>query len=180
MSELTLSGLNILLAETHEPMRQAIRSGIRGVKHGAGIDFIEAFDGASALAELVRRDNPVDAAIIDWEMVPMDGAFFLNLLRHNDDYVLHQTTPVIVITSLKTSSMLKSAHELGASVILEKPIAPTDLANQILSILKTKAPFIKVSDGLGAGKPFVGPLTKWSADHVVKPAQHHKRAIVKL
>ena len=180
MADITLRGLTVLLAESREEMRQAIRSGMRGVKDGASIDFLEAFDGGSALAILADRDKPVDIVLIDWEMVPMDGPFFLNLLRHDADYTLHQKTPVISITSLATPSMTKQALGLGSAVIMQKPISPTDLASRILAVLNAKSPFIRVPDGLGAGKDYVGPLTKYAAEAFVAPAQAQKRPILKL
>ena len=180
MAEVTLSGLHILLAETQEPMRQAIRSGMRGIKHGAGIDFFEAFDGGSALAELSKRNRPFDMAIIGWEMAPMDGATFLRMIRHDSEYALHQTTPVIIISSHATTPMMVSALERGANVVLEKPISPHNLAAQVLNILNAKTQFIKVESGLGSGKHFVGPVSKWSADQVIKPALESKRNVMKI
>ena len=177
---MTLGGKTILMADSQKPMRQAIRSSIRGMKNGGGVDFLEAFDGASALAELLGRDKPVDVALIDWEMAPMDGAVFLQMLRNDPGYRLHQTTPVIITTGQASPKAMKEALSLGASVLMQKPIAPAELVARILGIWKDKAPFVLVEDGLAKGKPFIGPLTKWSAEHFVRPAQTEKRNILRL
>ena len=180
MGDVTLSGLHILLAETQEPMRQAIRSGMRGIKHGAGIDFFEAFDGGSALAELAKRRRPFDLAIIGWEMAPMDGATFVKMVRHDSEYALHQTTPIIIVSSLASTRMMTSALEVGVNAVMEKPISPNELAIRILEILNSKVQFVKVESGLGKDKTFVGPVSKWSAEMIIKPALEGKRNIIKI
>ena len=171
----------ILLAEPLQAMRQVIKSGIRGIVGGDAVTFIEAEDGASALVELGARGKPVDIALVDWEMSPMDGACFLHALRNVRDYQVHRTTPVIVITGHASPEVMNAALRLGANSFMPKPVAPATLAARINAIVTgKKAEFVMVEGGLGDGAPFVGPLSKWSFEQFVKPAQAEKRRILRL
>ena len=180
MAEVTLSGITILLAETQKPMRQAIKSSIRAMKNGGGAHILEADDGAIALNSLLMHGQKIDVALIDWEMVPMDGSVFLNVLRNEREYVAHQKTPVIVTTSRASPQMITTALRLGAHAVMQKPIVPTELLSRMLSILNENSAFVMVEDALGKGKPFVGPLTKWSAEEFARPAQAENRRVIKL
>ena len=170
----------ILLAEPLKAMRQVIKSGIRGVLGGDAMTFIDAEDGSSALVELAARGKPVDIALVDWEMAPMDGSCYLHALRNVREYQIHRTTPVIVITGDALPEVMNAALRLGANSFMPKPVAPATLAARINAIVKGKTEFVMVEGGLGDGAPFIGPLSKWSFEVFIRPAQAEKRRILRL
>ena len=170
----------ILLAEPQQAMRQIVKSGIRGILGGDAVNFIDAEDGASALVALEAHGKPVDIALVDWEMVPMDGACFLHALRNVRDYQAHRTTPVIVITGHASPEVMNAALRLGANSFMPKPVAPATVAARINALLTGKTEFVMVEGGLGNNQPFVGPLSKWSFEQFVQPARADNRRVFKL
>ena len=173
-------GMTILLADSHKTMRQAIKSGIRAITGGDSVEFIEAVDGSMALAELMHRPSTVDVALIDWEMAPMNGGSFLRMLRNDHGYQAHRTTPVIVITGHPSPEVMSSALRAGASALIPKPVIPATLVSRIKTVLSGKTDFVMVEDALGGGQPFIGPVSKWSFEQFIRPAQADKRRVVKL
>jgi len=113
-------------------------------------------------------------------MAPMDGSCFLHALRNVRDYQIHRTTPVIVITADALPEVINAALRLGANSFMPKPIAPATLAARINAIVNGKTDFVMVEGGLGEGAPFIGPVTKWSFEQFIRPAQADKRRILKL
>jgi two-component system, chemotaxis family, chemotaxis protein CheY len=173
-------GMTILLADSHQTMRQAIKSGIRAITGGDVVEFIEAADGSMALGELMNRPSSIDIALIDWEMTPMNGSSFLRMLRNDHGYQAHRTMPVIVITGHPSSEVMSSALRAGASSLMPKPVVPAALVTRIKAVLSAKPEFVMVENALGGGQPFIGPLSKWSLEQFIRPAQVDKRKVVRL
>jgi DNA-binding response OmpR family regulator len=180
MADLTLGSSTILLADSQKPMRQALKSSIRAMKDSGGLEILEAEDGALALHALVSHGKPVHLAIIDWEMQPLDGKVFLTMLRNDKDYQAYQKLPVIITTSHASSQETMAALTLGAHTVVPKPLIPADMFKRMTAILNDTSGFIQVDDALGKGKPFIGPLTRWSAEQFIRSAQTEKRRIIKL
>ena len=173
-------GMTILLADPHQTMRQTIKSGIRAITGGDAVEFIEAGDGSMALGELMSRPPPVDVALIDWEMAPMNGSSFLRMLRHDHGCQAYRTLPVIVITAHPSPEVMSSAMRAGASALVPKPVVPAALVTRIKAVLNGRTEFVMVEDALGGGQPFIGPLSKWSLEQFIRPAQADKRRVVRL
>ena len=75
-----LQSLNVLLVDDNQHMRTIAAA----VLHSADIHRVyEAGDGAEAF-EVLRR-QPIDLALVDYNMFPMDGVEFTRRVRNRPD-----------------------------------------------------------------------------------------------
>lgn len=88
-----------------------------------------------------------DAIVLDTMMPVIDGIEVLERLRRN---VLHQVTPVLMLTSLRTVSDIQRAMASGASGYLTKPFRPDELLKRVQWMLDppTSAARAPSGDGL--------------------------------
>lgn len=81
-----------------------------------------AIHGQDALKKL--REYPIDLMICDVQMPVMDGLELLRCLRADPQY---RHLPVIMLTQTSNMEFHMMAEELGANVILFKPVSTWDL-----------------------------------------------------
>jgi two-component system chemotaxis response regulator CheY len=122
-------GLQILIVDDSPAMRSFVR---RVVKlSGIQVDlFFEAGNGEEALEQL--SGNSIDAVLTDVNMPVMNGEQFLRKMRQDG---LHNSTPVIVISTDATAYRIHMMQELGAAGYLEKPFGPEQLRNELERVL---------------------------------------------
>ena len=152
-----LQSLNILLADDNQHMR-AITSAIL---QSAGIRHIrEVSDGAQALE--AARAHPVDLAIVDFNMFPMDGVEFTRLVRNSPDSV-NPYLPIIMMTGHSEKHRVYEARDAGVTEFVVKPIAAKAVFDRIQSVIMRPRPFVKTDDYFGpdrrrtAAKDYSGP-----------------------
>ncbi len=114
----------ILVADDNDVSRQLMVSSLEA----SGFDVIQAKDGVTAFN--VVKNYPVSIAIIDHLMSPHDGIKFLKLYRSSSIKV-----PVILVTDDYSSDILVEAGKYGVSRILQKPINPERIVNDIRKII---------------------------------------------
>src|SRR5262245_33343677 len=77
-----LENLRVLLADDNAHMRSIVGAVLKSI----GIQHLrEAHNGAQALT--ILREWPVDVAIVDFRMEPIDGVEFTRLVRQAEDSV---------------------------------------------------------------------------------------------
>lgn len=87
-----LANLRFLLVDDNHHMRAIVSAILKGV----GVKHVrEAMDGAEALQAM--REGPVDIAIVDFKMTPLDGVQFTQLVRNSPDSV-DPFLPIIMLT----------------------------------------------------------------------------------
>jgi CheY-like chemotaxis protein len=102
----------IILVEDDDAVRTAILEALTD----EGYEVSAFADGASGLAFL--RDNPTTPLVLlDWNMVPMNGAAFM---REMSTHVTLRAVPVIVVTA--DLRVEEEAAAAGASTFLRKPV----------------------------------------------------------
>lgn len=115
---------NILVAEDDDQVRQVIRLALER----AGYDVCEAADGEEARRALGTA--PFDLVITDIVMPGKDGLETIMFLRRN-----HPGTPVIAISGHDSPLFLSNAAGLGATHVLAKPFAPSQLLDLVDRVL---------------------------------------------
>lgn len=104
---------------------------VRHMLRTLGIEqVVEAPDGSSALQLL--REQPVDAILSDWNMIPMTG---LQLLMAVRDEPRHRHTPFIMITGSHSTEHVRRARAAGVSGYLVKPFGVDRLERQLSRVL---------------------------------------------
>ncbi len=114
----------ILVADDNDISRQLMVSSLEV----AGFKVIQAKDGVTAFN--VVKNYPVSIAVIDHLMSPHDGIKFLKLCKSSSIKV-----PIILITDDYSSDILVESGKYGVSRVLQKPINPERLVNDINKII---------------------------------------------
>ena len=96
-----------------------------------GHELLEAPDGATAL-ELARAQRP-DAIVLDLMLPGIDGYEVLQTLRGDP---LTASIPVLVLTAKSLRADRERSHGLGASAFLTKPFLPSELCEQVDSLVE--------------------------------------------
>jgi len=158
----SLHALSILLADDSQPMR-VIASAIL---HSAGIRKIrEVGDGAAALEAL--REAPVDIAIVDFNMFPLDGVEFTRLVRNSPDSP-NRYLPIIMMTGHSEKARVMEARDAGVTEFAVKPITAKAILDRIQAVIIRPRAFVKTDDYFGPdrrrGNPagYEGPLRRIS------------------
>ena len=82
--------------------------------------------------ESIEKEIP-DLIYLDFLMPEIDGLEFVRLLRKRDDW---KDIPVVILSAVSDSEIIKQSRELGVREYITKPINVhkiLDLTNQILS-----------------------------------------------
>lgn len=138
-----LQSLNILLVDDNQHMR-AITSAIL---QSAGIRKIrEVPDGAAALEAL--RDHPVDLAIVDFNMMPLDGVEFTRMVRNSPDSA-NPYLPIIMMTGHSEKHRVVEARDAGVTEFVVKPITAKAVFDRIQAVIVRPRPFIKAATYFG-------------------------------
>ena len=139
----SLESLHVLLVDDNQHMR-AITSAIL---QSAGIRKVrEAPDGAAALEAL--RDHPVDLAIVDFNMFPLDGVEFTRLVRNSPDSG-NPYLPIIMMTGHSERTRVQEARDAGVTEFVVKPITPKAMLDRIHAVIFHPRPFVKADDYFG-------------------------------
>ncbi len=128
MSETQATSISVLVIDDQKTMRQIVRRllGQIGVQ-----DVADAEDGEAAL-EMLHRPlaKKPDLIICDLHMEKMDGMDFCNKLRLDKNEVL-RAIPVIILTGEQDTFVHDVTRQVGATMVLVKPISADDLKAQI-------------------------------------------------
>ena len=137
------ANLRFLLVDDNHHMR-AIVAAIIG---GLGVRHIrEAMDGAEALQAM--REGPVDIAIVDFKMSPLDGVQFTQLVRNSPDSV-DPFLPIIMLTGFAERHRVFEARDAGVTEIVVKPVTARSLLDRINMVIYKPRPFIRAGDYFG-------------------------------
>lgn len=83
----------------------------------------------------ILNEQEIDAVISDLRMPNRDGIDLLNTLRSDPSW---SDLPVIILTGIANQGLTTKALDMGATDLLNKPIAPDDLLARIRSALHIK------------------------------------------
>lgn len=143
MAAEAISKTAILIAEPSEHMSSLIAQMLRSLGRK---DIREAFDAATAMAEIRRRSFA--ALIIDVDLDGMDGVAFTRALRTMADNP-NRDIPVIMMSSAPDAKRIADARDAGVTEFLRKPFAPSHLKTRLLSIEANPRGFIEAPKYVG-------------------------------
>ena len=158
----SLQALQVLLVDDNQHMR-AITS---AVLQSAGVRKVrEAADGAAGLE--VLRDQPIDVAIVDFNMFPLDGVEFTRLVRNSPDSV-NPYLPIIMMTGHSEKTRVYEARDAGVTEFVVKPITAKAILDRIQAVIFRPRPFVKTDGYFGpdrrrtAAAGYKGPMRRAS------------------
>jgi CheY-like chemotaxis protein len=162
--------LKILVADDNAHMRAIVVA----ILHGIGIPrAIECCDGAQAL-DCLRR-NPIDIAIIDFHMAPVDGVEFTNLVRNSPDSV-NTELPIIMLTGFADRLRVCEARDAGVTEIIVKPVTARAVYDRINAVVYRPRVFIRSASYYGPSRrrrqdpAFHGPFRRSTDAQAPRPA----------
>ena len=125
--------MRALIVDDSSTMRSLLRMILRGL----GIETLEAANGVQALAAL-QHSPVVDFALVDWNMPEMNGFEFLCALRgdHGNDGI-----KVVMVTTETEITQVQHALECGANEYIMKPFTRDSVIEklQILGLVPQPA-----------------------------------------
>lgn len=148
----SLESVHVLLVDDNQHMR-AITSAIL---QSAGIRKVrEAHDGAAALEAL--RDHPVDLAIVDFNMFPLDGVEFTRLVRNSPDSA-NPYLPIIMMTGHSEKSWVQEARDAGVTEFVVKPITARAILERMQAVILRPRAFVKADSYFGPDRRRQNPV----------------------
>ena len=139
----SLKSLNVLLVDDNQNMRAIAAA----VLHSADIRNVhEAAEGATAF-DLLRR-HPIDLAIVDFNMFPLDGVEFTRLVRTSPDSP-NTFLPIIMMTGHSERSRVYEARDAGVTEFIVKPLTAKAVLDRINAVIMRPRAFIKTDDYVG-------------------------------
>ncbi|MBX9614167.1 MAG: response regulator [Caulobacteraceae bacterium] len=138
-----LHALNVLVIDDNSHMRAITVA----ILKSAGIRRTrEVSDGAMALTAL--REYPIDLAIVDFNMSPMDGVEFTRLVRNSPDSV-NPYLPIIMMTGHSERSRVTEARDAGVTEFVVKPVTARAIFERIQAIILRPRAFIQTDTYFG-------------------------------
>jgi DNA-binding response OmpR family regulator len=111
---------------------RAVRTLLRREVRDLGVEVVEAEDGVQALERL--RTYRIDLVLLDVTMPRMDGVETLRAMREAGN-----RTPVIMLTSESSTSVVDRVLGLGVSDYVLKPFKPDTLKEKVQQLLRARA-----------------------------------------
>lgn len=87
------------------------------------VEFLEAANGAEVI-EIIKANPAVGAVVTDLNMPVMNG---MDLLKRMKSSPKMNAIPVLVVTSVANEEKIKELKEVGAFMVLNKPVSPASI-----------------------------------------------------
>ena len=123
---------NILFVDDEENFLQGLRLMLRGQRPHWNMTFVTSVDAA---CELIA-ENDYDAIVSDVRMPGKTGLDFLGILQSDERTA---DIPVIILTGNAEVDLKRTALDLGAADLLNKPVIAEDLLARLRSILRLRS-----------------------------------------
>lgn len=135
--------LFILLVDDNKRMRRLLRTILQGLGCNK---LIEADDGEHALHLL--RHIPVDLALCDMMMTPMDGITFARRIRM-DEASPNRFLPILMASAYSEPERVIAARDAGVHDFLAKPVSVGAVYQRIMALVERPRPFVRAADYFG-------------------------------
>jgi DNA-binding NarL/FixJ family response regulator len=158
--------MNVLLADDHQLLRQALRRALEDA--GASV-VAEASDGdeATRFANAV----PLDVVVMDVTMPVLDGIEATRRI-----HARHPELPIVVLTMHSEQALRKDAIDAGASAFLTKE---SSLQEVVDTVVKTAGGDVTFSTGIA--EAILKELTRSTpSEHVDSPLTPREEEILQL
>ena len=116
--------MRVLIVDDSRAMRRILKKIVEGI----GGESLEAGDGLEALAQLEQVSEPVDLALVDWNMPEMNGLEFVETVRSMPEY---QPMRLVMVTTETEPSKMARALMAGADEFVMKPFTSEILLEKL-------------------------------------------------
>ena len=138
-----LQALRLLVVDDNPHIRAIVLE----LAHGLGVrEVLQAADGAEGLMRL--REAPVDVALVDLNMAPVDGVAFTREVRNAPDSPdIH--LPVIMMTGHAERAKVEAARDAGVTEFLLKPLTLRAVADRLEAVIQRPRAFVRAPHYFG-------------------------------
>jgi len=109
----------------------------------AGMEVVEAENGADGIAKLYILKADVDVIVLDLLMPEMGGEEMLNWIRSTEEFA---RIPCLVATNLAGMDTQEALLQAGASDYLSKPVRPRELVCRVRNLARLKRSLDELDD----------------------------------
>jgi CheY-like chemotaxis protein len=109
--------------------------------------------GTVAEAQKVVQQRPLDLIMIEARMPGMDGYGFTKWLR-GLEFLENRLTPVLIVTGETRLTYLARGRDMGANLVMAKPLQPKALIERLFSIARDERDFIESEGYSGPDRRF--------------------------
>ncbi len=131
-----LSYINVLVVDGDSKISQLVRRVLMSLCFAA---IYLARNGEEALQ--ILKDKPVDIVITEWDMQPMGGIEFIDMVR-NGDAGVSRMLPIILLTGKAQKKYVEKARDSGMTEFVVKPFTVRTLCDRIILVVENPRNFI--------------------------------------
>jgi two-component system, chemotaxis family, chemotaxis protein CheY len=106
---------------------KTMRSFLSYIARDLSFQTQEACDGQDAL-DVLKKSDPFDVALVDWDMPRMNGLDFVKNVRSNPSYA---NMKLMMVTAQSSLSAIIEALDSGANDYLMKPITKEMVSDKL-------------------------------------------------
>ena len=121
--------LRVLIVDDNPHVRRLVREIVSGIP---GSDVFECADGKAAIA--VSGNWRANLAIVDYEMLPMNGVAFTEKVRAGET-PLPRNLPIVMMTGHADQEHVVRARKAGINALLAKPLSAGAVINSLDKVL---------------------------------------------
>lgn len=143
-----LRDLVILVADPNAYLRRVTHGMLRGFGANKLIEVDNSMDLVQALS-----GQKVDVLLCDMRLTPQNGLEMIKNIRRNPQSS-HRTIPIMLLSSDTSEKMVKHARDVGANMVIAKPMSPASLYDRLRWIAFNPRPFVDAESYFGPDRRF--------------------------
>ncbi len=147
-SSLNLRDLVILIADPSSYISMLTHSMLRGFGANKVIEVRTAVDVIQTLS-----NQKIDLLLCDSRLPPRGGLALTHALRRKVDNE-NRTIPILLMSSDSRESTIKRARDVGANMVIAKPMSPMSLYDRLAWIAFNPRPFVDSASYFGPDRRF--------------------------
>lgn len=167
---INLRDLVILVADPSSYMCMLLHSMLRGFGANKVLDVRNAMDVIQTLTS-----QKIDILLCDARLPPRGGLALTQALRRKVDNE-NRTMPILLMSSDSRESTVKRARDVGANMVITKPMSPMSLYDRLAWIAFNPRPFVDTATYFGPDRRFKiegypGGVGRRKSDKIVEVGQ---------
>jgi len=147
-TSINIRSLVFLIADENAYFSSICHSILRGF---GATRVLEARDAEDARKLLVQ--HKIDLMLCDHKLPPSGGLEFTRWIR-SDPLNEFRTIPILLMTTDTRSTIVASARDCGANMVLVKPVSPSSLYDRLVWIAFNARKFVDSKDYFGPDRRF--------------------------
>lgn len=145
---LNLKGLNIMVADANDNIREIMQ----GVPRGFGAtNVIDASDGESAMRDIPGRH--VDLLFCDLYLPKIDGFSLIKKLRADEGNAT-RFIPILILTSHTQQRNIMKSRDAGANIVIAKPLSVKAVYDRLAWVAEEPRAFVQAAGYMGPDRRF--------------------------